>query len=293
MLAPLRSTVILVGATGTGKTFLARHIHRLSPRHAEPFLDRTAAEITEELGPSQLFGHERGAFTGAHERRSGLFTTAAGGTLLLDELHLMPLRVQALLLRALGERVFCPVGSARPQRVNCRLVAGMRECPDALVERGVLLPDLRYRLGKFVIRLAPLAERREEIRFLAEAHLARCPELLGVPGPTRFAADVIPALECAPWPGNVRELEASVEFAFAHARGDDRVRLAHFGAEIARAGLGALFRRHGDREVNHRAVHAALSAAGGSRAEAARLLSVTRKTVGKYVDRSRGERSPK
>jgi DNA-binding NtrC family response regulator len=246
-------------------------------------VDRTAAEITESLAAAQLFGYERGAFTGAFERTQGLFAEADGGTLLLDDLHLMPLPVQGLLLRALSRGVYRPLRAARDLPLRCRLVVAMRECPDRLVARSLLLPDLRYRLGSCVIGLAPLSERREEIGAFAEAFLQRCPRETGVPGATRFAADVVPELERASWPGNLRGLKGAVERAYLHAAGEPEVRLAHFDEAILAGAIGATFRRHGDRVSNRQAVELALRLSEGSQTDAARLLHVSRHTVRSYA----------
>jgi DNA-binding NtrC family response regulator len=281
--APAQTPVVVVGETGTGKSYLAEYLHRLSPRRDGPFVDRTAAEITESLASAQLFGYERGAFTGAFERTQGLFAEADGGTLLLDDLHLMPMAVQGLLLRALSRGVYRPLRSARDHPLHCRLVVAMRECPDQLVARSVLLPDLRYRLGRCVIRLLPLTERQEEIGPFSEDFLRRCPRETGVTGPTRFGVDVIPALERAPWPGNLRGLKAAVERAYLHAQREPEVRLAHFDAAVLAGAIAATFRRRGDQAVNRQAVELALRLSEGSHTGAARLLHVSRHTVRSYA----------
>lgn len=279
---------MLVGETGTGKSHLAEYLHRLSPRRDSPFVDRTAAEITESLGAAQLFGYERGAFTGAHERTLGVFAEADGGTLLLDDLHLMPLSVQGLLLRALSRGVYRPLRSARDYPLRSRLVVAMHERPDVLMERGVLLPDLRYRLGRCVIPLVPLAQRREEIGLFAQYFLRRCPRETGLSGPARFAADVIPALERASWPGNLRDLKAAVERAFLHAQHEPEVRLVHFDEEVLAGAIGAAFRRHGDSAENRQAVELALRLSEGSHTDAARRLGVSRHTIRSYTTPTSG-----
>jgi len=281
--APARTPVVLVGETGTGKSYLAEYLHRLGPRRDAAFVDVTAAEITESLGAAQLFGYERGAFTGAFARTPGLFAQADGGTLLLDDLHLMALSVQGHLLRALSRGVYRPLGAARDYPLRCRLVVAMHERPDVLMARGVLLADLRYRLGRCVIRLVPLRERREEIGPFAEDFLRRCPRETGVPGPTRFAADVVPALERAPWPGNLRDLEAAIGRAYLHAQHEREVRLVHFDEQVLAGAIGAAFRRHRDPAENRRAVELALRLSEGSHAEAARLLCVNRHTIRSYA----------
>jgi len=284
--APSLTPVVLVGETGTGKTHLAEHIHRLSPRAAGPLVCRTAAEIVEGLAASQLFGHERGAFTGATQRADGMFTEADGGTLLLDDLHRMQLPVQSQLLRVLGSGVFRPLQAGRDFRARCRLIVAMPECPDRLVKKGVLLSDFRYRLGRCVVTLPPLCQRPEEIGPLAVAFLRRCPTDTGVPdGPARFGPDVVPALSRASWPGNLRDLKAAVERAYLVARGEPEVRLAHLDDELLRELCAAAFRRNGDADANRRVVEEALGASGGSQAAAARLLGVNRHTVRRYMPR--------
>jgi DNA-binding NtrC family response regulator len=281
--APAQTPVVLVGETGTGKSYLADYLHGLSPRRDGPFVDRTAAEITESLAAAQLFGYERGAFTGAFERTQGLFAESDGGTLLLDDLHRMSITVQGLLLRALSREVYRPLGAARDYPLRCRLVYAMNEDPDRLVAHEVLLPDLRYRLGRCVIRLAPLAERQEEIGPFAVDFLKRCPRETGVPGPTRFATDVIPALERAAWPGNLRSLKGAVERAYLHAQREPEVRLAHFDEDVLAGAAGATFRRHGDPAANRHAVELALRLSEGSHTDAARLLHVSRHTIHSYA----------
>lgn len=282
--APAQTPVVLVGDTGTGKSYLAEHIHRLSPRRGGPFVDVTAAELTESLAAAQLFGYERGAFTGALQRTPGLFAEADGGTLLLDELHRMVQGVQGLLLRVLSRGVYRPLGAARDHPLRCRIVFAMNDEPDRLLALRVLLPDLRYRLGRCVIRLAQLAERREEIGPFAEDFLRRCPHDTGVAGPTRFAEDVIPALARAAWPGNLRALKGAIERAFLHAQRDAEVRLAHFDEQVLSRSLEATFRRHGDRESNQRAVELALRLSEGCHTDAARLLHVNRHTIRSYAE---------
>lgn len=278
--AAARTPVVLVGPSGSGKSYLAEYIHRAGPRAGRPLVERTGAEITPSLAAAQLFGYERGAFTGAVQRSRGAFGEAANGTLLLDDLHLMEPEAQALLLRALSSSGYRPLGAERDCAVGFRLLVGLRECPDALMDGELLLPDLRYRLGHCVIRLPSLAERSEEIRPLARAFLARCPAETGVPGPVTFGPDVVPALERLPWPGNLRDLKGAIEAAFLVGRREDLVRLRHFPADVLR---GQAFRRHGDAAVNRHVVADALEQARGCASEAARLLGVHRNTVARYV----------
>lgn len=280
---------VLVGGTGTGKTYLARWMHTMGPRAGHPFVDVTAAEIPESLAQAALFGHEPGAFTGATRRGIGLLEQARDGTLLLDDFHLLPISVQAMLLRALSNRAFRPLGADRDLPLRCRVLVGLRECPDLLMQQGILLPDLRYRLGHCIIRLLPLAERREEIALLAELFLRECPDAIGVPGPVAFAPDVIPALEAAPWPGNVRDLRAAVEAAYVHAQGDELVRFEHL-PEHAR--VAPRFTPHGDRQANARAIEWAMYRAHNRMDLAAELIGTHRNTISAYLsDRRHGHAS--
>src|SRR5437763_12968387 len=202
--AQARTTVVLVGETGTGKTCFARMLHQLSGRPGR-FCDVTAGEIHESLAHDQLFGHVRGSFTGAVQRRVGLLADAAGGTLLLDDFHLLPRAEQAMLLRALEGAVYRPVGADRDLPVTCRLVVGVGRDLDELVASGAMLVDLRQRLGHCVVRIPPLGERRGEIGPFAQRFLEACPADTGVSdGPTGFAPGVVAVLEAGTYPGNLR-----------------------------------------------------------------------------------------
>jgi two-component system response regulator HydG len=282
--APSRTCVVLVGETGTGKSFLARYLHERGDRTDRPFVDVTAAELLDGLDVAQLFGHERGAFTGALVRRQGFFGEAADGTLLLDDLHLLRQSTQAKLLRALSSGWYRPLGAQRDYAVRCRLVVGLKACPDLLVRDGTLLMDLRYRLGHCVIRVPRLEERREEIAELAERFLAGCPEETGVTGPVAFAPEVVAALEAAAWPGNVRDLKATVEAAYLHARGERVVRLEHLPPRVQWV---PRFESRGEPERNERAIVWALWRTGNRVGEAARLIGAHRNTVSAHLGRRR------
>jgi DNA-binding NtrC family response regulator len=193
--APSRTMVVFVGDTGSGKSYLAWQLHLLSPRASEPFVDVTAAELLDGLADSQLFGHVRGAFTDAKERRAGLFEEAGRGTFLLDDLHLLRESLQAKLLRVLTRGVYRPVGAHRDYPVRCRVLVGLRESPEVLMQSGRLLPDLCYRLGHCIITLPRLADRREDIAALAISFLHECPSETGVTGPASIAREAMTALE--------------------------------------------------------------------------------------------------
>lgn len=281
--APARTPVVLTGATGTGKTFLARYIHAAGPRRDFPFVTRTVAELDSELASSEIFGHERGAFTGAYRRSEGAFGEAAGGTFFLDDVHLATPLLQAKLLRALDSGWYRTVGGPRDLPLRCRIIVGVGQDAGDVDGIGRLLPDFLYRLGQCRIHLAPLAERREEIGPLAWCFLRRCPESTGVPGPERFAPDVVPMLARAPWPGNLRHLEGAVQRAYLHARGQPEVRLEHFDAALLDSVTPPTFQRHGDHTVNRELVEAALEAADWCQVRAADRLGVHRNTVRSYA----------
>jgi DNA-binding NtrC family response regulator len=212
--APQETTLLFSGETGTGKTRLARLVHELSPRRAEPFLVIDCGALSASLVESELFGHARGAFTGADRDRPGKLAAAAGGTLLLDEVNSLPLHLQVKLLRAADERVFEPVGSDRPQPVRARLVAASNAPLAEEVAAGRFRADLYYRLNVVGFYLPPLRERPGAVaplagRFLREFASRNRPDVTGLSG------EAAAALGAYCWPGNVRELRNVVERAVA------------------------------------------------------------------------------
>jgi DNA-binding NtrC family response regulator len=210
--APIDVPVLIVGESGTGKELVATAIQQLSARRGRPFEIVNCGALTRELLPSELFGHERGAFTGAVARKDGLLKVADGGTLFLDEVGELPPDAQAMLLRFLQHGEIRPVGSTRMLRVDVRLIAATHRDLEALVERGAFREDLYYRLRRVVLEVLPLRARREDIPLLVEHVRLHANESYGlvVDGVTRQALAVI---ENSPWPGNVRELEAALEEA--------------------------------------------------------------------------------
>jgi len=216
--AGLSSTVLIRGESGTGKELVARGIHRLGPRSDRPFVAVNCAGIPESLLESELFGHKKGAFTGAIEDKKGLFEAATGGTLFLDEIGDMPLALQVKLLRVLDERVVRPVGTADRVAVDVRVISATNKKLEDEVKEGGFREDLFYRLNVIPIRVPALRERREDIPLLAGHFLAKYAERLRK-DVTSVSAEAMSALEMFNWPGNIRQLENTVERAVALSSG--------------------------------------------------------------------------
>jgi len=210
--APARSTVLIQGESGTGKELVAKALHRLSPRAPASFVTVNSGALPSDLLESNLFGHMRGSFTGAHADKKGLFKVADGGTIFFDEIGTVPLETQAKLLRVLQEREFLPVGAVEPIRSDVRVVAATNADLSRMVAQGTFREDLYYRLCVITLTLPPLRERREDIPLLVEALVARAARENGRPVPSLTAA-AIKALLDYDWPGNVRELENVLERA--------------------------------------------------------------------------------
>ncbi len=216
-LAPTDATVLIVGETGTGKEVVARYLHHHSARRGQPFLAVNCGALTESLAESELFGHEKGAFTGAAERHQGWFEAAEGGTLLLDEIGELSLPLQVKLLRVLQEREVTRVGSRRPVKVNVRVIAATHvDLAQAIRERR-FREDLYYRLNVAAVTLPPLRQRREDIPLLADHFLKVYATRLGRPQ-LRLAEDSVATLMDYPWPGNIRELENTLHNAVLLSR---------------------------------------------------------------------------
>ena len=212
-------SVLITGESGTGKELVARAIHAASPRSSGAFVPVNTTAIPRELLESELFGHERGAFTGALAARVGRFSEASGGTLFLDEIGDMPADLQAKLLRVLQDQIVTPVGAQRAQKVDVRIIAATHRDLDALISRGSFREDLLYRLRVMPIHLPSLRERSEDVAVLAEYFIARYADDLA--DGARFLADsAVEFLIGYAWPGNVRELENAVKRALVLSRGE-------------------------------------------------------------------------
>ena len=217
--APTPSTVLLLGETGTGKELIARALHARSPRRGGPMVKINCAAVPASLVESELFGHEKGAFTGATAARPGRFQIAAGGTLFLDEIGDLPEEIQIKLLRVLQEREFQPVGSNRTLRADVRLIAATHRDLEAEVTAGRFRSDLYFRLNVFPIRVPPLRERRDDIPLLVWALVERLQSAIGK-RIRRVRDEDLAALAAYSWPGNVRELQNVVERALILSSGE-------------------------------------------------------------------------
>jgi DNA-binding NtrC family response regulator len=282
--APEESTVLITGETGTGKELLARAVHDLSKRSSGPFVPVNCAALAEGVLESELFGHVKGAFTGATGSRKGLFQAARGGTVFLDEVGDVSLRLQQRLLRVLQEREVVPVGATRPEPVDVRVVAATHRDLETEMAEGRFRDDLYYRLNVFRIRIPPLRERAADIPLLVEAalerHRRRSPSD-SVPGAVSPLA--MRLLRAHRWPGNVRELFSVVESAAIRA-GGSRVEAQHLPEPIrdpdGRASPGSEGRYQApDPEAERKAIKAALDEADGSRTRAAEILGMSRTTL--------------
>jgi two-component system response regulator HydG len=282
-IAPSDVPILIEGESGTGKDLLARAAHALSSRAAGPYVALNMSAIPENLAEAELFGHEKGAFTGADQARSGFFAEAEGGTIFLDELGLLPPPLQPKLLRVLQDGEYIPVGSRKPRKANVRVVAATNEDLARNVKEGKFREDLWFRLRVVPLRLPPLRERREDIPLLVK-HLVQKHALRLSRPPLEPDAEAMRALLDHPWPGNIRELEHALERGLLLARGD-AITLADLPPELAQAaeaaaGGGAEGRYRRARDAwERRWLEDLLREAGGSVAKAAELAGLHRSTL--------------
>ncbi len=275
MVAPADATVLISGESGTGKEIVARAIHANSPRRNMPMVVIHCGALTETLLESELFGHERGAFTGAQFRRKGKFEVADGGTVFLDEISDISLRTQSDLLRVLQEKEVVRVGSAKPVKVDFRCIAATNRNLEDLVKAGSFRPDLYYRLHVFAIELPPLRERREDIPLLVDHFLRRFCENTNRPVP-RISPPAIDILMAHNWPGNVRELENAVERALVVGRNGE-IGPGHFAL-----GVRTEAPVNGPRtldEVERLHIEKVVGECEGNLSRAARVLGIDRTTL--------------
>lgn len=285
VIADSDASVLIQGDSGTGKELVASAIHFNSPRRAKPYIRVSCASLPESLIESELFGYERGAFTGASERRIGRFEAANGGTLFLDEIGELPLAFQIKLLRVLQERQIERLGSNRPIDVDVRIVAASLRPLEEEIEEGRFRQDLYFRINTATIHLAPLRERKEDIALLAQVFLREFAEKRGkeVEG---FSDEVLGVFDTYDWPGNVRELRNAVERALLFCRGSQVTigdlpnnfhNLKNVRAVQSAEGVVKLQEAVARAEIS--AIRDALAATGGRRTKAADLLGVSRKTL--------------
>jgi DNA-binding NtrC family response regulator len=298
--APARSTVLITGESGTGKELIAKAIHEASTRAGRPFVTVNSSNIPSELLESELFGHTRGAFTGAIAAKKGLFEVADGGSIFLDEIGDIPPETQVRLLRVIQEREFTPLGDTSPRRVDVRIIAATNIDLKEAVRQGTFREDLYYRLAVVPIELPPLRDRLEDILPLAQHFIQKYNEENARNVSEQIAPEVLALLEGYSWPGNVRELENTIERAVVIAPGDEiskeclrpeisdpksNVSTSHDGASIgavSEIGRGINFYEEVRRfEID--LIRRALEQTGGHQSRAARLLGMNATTLNSKI----------
>ena len=284
--APTNTTVLVSGRTGTGKELVARAIHFNSARANKPLVDINCGALPEQLVESELFGHQKGAFTGANEMKKGLFETAHGGTLFLDEVQALKPELQAKLLRALQERTIRRLGGRENIEVDVRVIAATNQDIAEAVKRGEFREDLYYRLNVVGIFLPPLRERREDIPLLIEHFLARH----GAPDrPRHFSNEAMRLLIGYDWPGNVRELQNAVEYALAIGLGleltiaDLPIHIS--GMESAGSAPAPVGEVRTLDEVERRHILRVLEETQGNHLQAAKILGINRRTLYRKLEK--------
>jgi DNA-binding NtrC family response regulator len=286
MVAPSTASVLITGASGTGKEMVARTIHELSPRRTKPFVPINCAAIPETLIESEIFGHEKGAFTGALERRTGCFELAEGGTLLLDEIGEMPVATQAKLLRVLEDRKLRRLGSKAETTVDVRVLAATNKVPEEAVARGELRNDLYYRLNVFNIHMPPLREHKEDVPDLVQSLLTDMSSKHGRKAAAVSEA-VLNAFQNYSWPGNVRELRNTLERAvivcdgavvetkhLPPGFGQTTLRMSADDPDAVRLGVGTTVE-----EAERLLILKTLEATSNNKTRAAEILGISLKTL--------------
>ena len=290
--APTRSTVLIIGESGTGKELVAKSIHQHSTRSSGSFVAINCGALTETLLEAELFGHVRGAFTGAVSDRKGLWEEAEGGTLFLDEVGEMSPSLQVKLLRTLQQGEIRRVGATRTIGVDARVVAATNRNLEQEVKGGMFREDLYYRLSVVTLRVPTLSQRRTDIPLLAERFLRVAVDRNGRE-PMKLSEETVRTMVAYPWPGNVRELESTIEYAVLHARGHDvvpedlpeRLQSPQVRA-AARSPLSALFEDLPSLdELERRYLLFVLDVAAGNRTRAAEILGIDRRTLYRMVER--------
>lgn len=284
-----KSTVLIQGESGTGKELVARTIHAQSDLADKPFVVFNCGAMSETLLDSQLFGHRKGAFTGAISDHDGVFRAADGGTLFLDEISEIPLSLQTKFLRAIQEKEVVPLGSSQPIRVDVRIITSTNRVLQAEVDAGRFRADLFYRLNVVPILVPPLRERREDIPLLVDHFLAAYSRQYAV-APKRVTEAAMEKLLTYNWPGNVRELQNAIERAFAVSSGGD-IDVANLPAAIARQGeVEEKEAEEGDslpslEAAERRLIAAALRKSGGNKNQAARILGIDRQRLYRKIEK--------
>ncbi|MFM1847003.1 MAG: hypothetical protein RL417_477 [Pseudomonadota bacterium] len=276
--------VLILGESGTGKELVARAIHYNSPRREKPFVVQNCSAFNDNLLESELFGHVKGAFTGAVRDKEGLFAVADGGSFFLDELGEMSAALQVKLLRVLQQGTFMPVGGTKERKVDVRIVTATNRSLSDMVAEGAFREDLYYRLNLVTLKLPPLRERREDIPLLADHFLSRCGAKMGRTPSLR--ADTLKLLSDYSWPGNIRELENEIERSILMAGEAPVVSPEHLSPHVREGGanpkrapvvVGSL--KTAIEELERGMIAAALEQTGGNKSEAARILGIARSNL--------------
>ncbi len=281
--AQSNATVLITGESGTGKELIARAIHNLSPRREKPFVAVSCAALPETLLESELFGHEKGAFTGAIAQRKGRFELAHQGTLFLDEIGEISANIQVHLLRVLEDKEFTRVGGTQPIKVDVRLISATNKNLEEAVARGEFRDDLYYRLNVVAIRLPPLRERREDIPLLAQHFLEKFAQENQKMG-LEFSPDALDFLLKYEWPGNVRELENAIERAVVLAQ-NSLITAADLSPQGYHSPAKTSSSRESLEDLEKRHILNVLLETGGNCSQAAKILGITRTTLYNKIKR--------